>query len=1138
MNGSPSRRDKAANSPRFTSALKSFRLMPNSSNGQRMSPSKEYTGFLDGPPERRELYEKLKPGNDASDRMKAALGLSKVVQDYSLSGVTQIWVAGQDLLDSKYPLDVQKAAYQLMTGCVSSQNQLGSMDRVIYFHALSESTNPDCMEPQLRALSTLTRDGRDLSPFENLIASLLSKWVQRCFRNAELARKERDHLQQHGKLSMSHSERDLSNVLDFLTRVLKFNFPMFENRDLNLIVEEIVAICRTTTSSKDIEDCVTCLDVITRYGYVPVAVTAPVLEILCGAFVSVPEHSLFSWTVAKNLLRSHVAYKALSTLKNFLKPSKIGYQINIVRGAVRFLANILVDSDDEDLPEISPLSVMNSLKQCIGIRNVKLSADVVIALNILFESEITVRSLDLVAWEGLLDVLRILLGTSSTKHDGPHAPASKHTVEHISESDRRILIGKLEEIFNKGLVSNNIDIEKVLIQFFMLYHEELKETTVLTILHHYQSQHLCFPSCDLWKENCESLVKCFLRSNKTFSPTVRFEALQIITDAYQLIKGVLDPKTSLQLLLLILYDLRLEKVSLICEMVIEVAVDFICCFSLELGDQVFMSLSACCIPVNAVEEPTNISSPMLTAKDAKSTNFSLSSMVSATAASGFSAIFIRSITSKNVELSSRAFAELLKIASCTTAYDMARINALRVLLRIRVNNQDEIFVTEYLGNDSLAALFHRTPETLTPPRLHSNVNLKELEIDSVGKDVKPPSVLKGKTLHTDFSNADLPGAPLWLLPDHLSLPVKPSKRPASHLHAANGQFGGSTLPIAMWIDTIISIFETESSWEVYCYVIVGLPRQLSNSQLFTACHGQLRRIRHVVCDQLFKSGPPKLHPPSELKKADFAIGLIRILTILISYHHIFIKSEEDEIVLALQMGLHKWQRTAKPSIHALTICCYELPLSTSKFLTGILTKLSQIITLPSVSVHILELILTLSSIPALYVNFTENDFRCVFGIAFQYIQHSRSSGISPNQSERGIPSIDEVAVSTSPTSESASYLLSLAYETVTHWFLALRLSERRKYVTYISRGLLLFDKNTSALGEPSQVCWDMITRFTYSEAEAQSRPVAPPIAESVSTSKTWVQGNTIYTITTATATGVSQCTIRRPVSHLHAFAYI
>jgi hypothetical protein len=112
--------------------------------------------------------------------------------------------------------------------------------------------------------------------------------------------------------------------------------------------------------------------------------------------------------------------------------------------------------------------------------------------------------------------------------------------------------------------------------------------------------------------------------------------------------------------------------------------------------------------------------------------------------------------------------------------------------------------------------------------------------------------------------------------------------------------------------------------------------------------------------------------------------------------------------------------------------------------------------------------------------------------------------------------------------DNPHYVLHMAYNVLTTWFLAVRLTERAKYVPWIIRGLVL---GPEGVDEQTQACIDMLQRFTYSDVTlSQSLPITPELKGSVVT-RNWLTGRlTVVTISTETQSGVSHVTVRKPVN--------
>jgi hypothetical protein len=354
------------------------------------------------------------------------------------------------------------------------------------------------------------------------------------------------------------------------------------------------------------------------------------------------------------------------------------------------------------------------------------------------------------------------------------------------------------------------------------------------------------------------------------------------------------------------------------------------------------------------------------------------------------------------------------------------------------------------------------------------------------------------------------------------------------------------LPLTLWLEAVLSLLqEPDVDWEIYSYVLVHLGAQLKNRALFTSAVPHIKLLRNVVCDQIRSQSFHEPPSHTSLRKADVAVCLFHILTMLVGYSAWFAKSEDDEIVRSFMLGIGSWESTSKWCIHALSVCCHEVPLSVSKSLDGIIQKMSQIITKPQIAIHILEFLCCLSRLPHVYTNFREEEYKMVFGVSFRYLQsvrdgkqrdEDRLAPPPPKANKRHSDSVREPK----PHAEDAragpddlpQYVYALAFHAITFWFMALKLRDRPAYVPWIARNLMYQDRNgKDVIEDQGMVTLDMMERVAYTDRDETiySADFTQPTDGEV-TQCTWITGLSLLTIETAGRTGLSQLTIRRPVS--------
>ncbi|CAO3582958.1 unnamed protein product [Absidia cylindrospora] len=378
----------------------------------------------------------------------------------------------------------------------------------------------------------------------------------------------------------------------------------------------------------------------------------------------------------------------------------------------------------------------------------------------------------------------------------------------------------------------------------------------------------------------------------------------------------------------------------------------------------------------------------------------------------------------------------------------------------------------------------------------------------------------------------------------------------------------------------LAVLSDSPNWELVSFVLKRLPWQLATKHMFCGAKTYIRKLHRALVKWISSRNFLKqvAHIPSTVKRNDLNVYAYQLLTVLISYRRLFKKHAQDEMVYAFYIGITQVTTATKPCINALTICCHELPLSIAKMLNEILQRMSQIISVGSVSVHILEFLSGLARLPNLYSNFTGDMYKPVFAIALNYLQHARSvttsggsnyntmgSQISPASTPgmTGSPMFTSPVASGSLPSTPAmhqgqqqqqqqqnkdisqqgamsQYVLIMAYLVITVWFTAIPLRERRKHVPFIIQRLLA----GSPPDEQTHTCIDMLSRFSFADISLSpnkslvstilmdgpddlSNGNFGKIANSKN-ARTWVYGHTLLTLKTAKALGWVEMTIRRP----------
>ncbi|WFD34141.1 Tuberous sclerosis 2-like protein [Malassezia cuniculi] len=469
----------------------------------------------------------------------------------------------------------------------------------------------------------------------------------------------------------------------------------------------------------------------------------------------------------------------------------------------------------------------------------------------------------------------------------------------------------------------------------------------------------------------------------------------------------------------------------------------------------------------------------------------------------------------------------------------ARIAALQWLMSLRADRHHALYFGSNVADETynLAELLRRTPDSEREAERGRDSN-RERDRSDRGERNRSRSRMVERSRERPLTGTRVvPTLPLWSIP--ASLPFSPPL-----FGEATGDVAyvyqdpdmpkdAPLLPIGEYLSMIVQIVQDEADWEVVSFVLVHLPAQLRNKHMFCGplCAIQilslLSMLRHAVHTQRLV---PNVMLPEDVRRTDVYAVAYNTLVVLISYRHLLSRVQQDELVEVFISGLSRSQNTAQPCIRALVLACHELQKSVTRHASAMLVKLSTIMSSIAMSAHILELIVEIGSVPATYANFTDAEYKRVFGIALQYIQYHQSAAAADREDIRSSPAIFSLS----------QYVMMLAYFNIAHWFMTLRLGERPKHVPYITRGLMLANEGRDKLVDQTVVCLDFLARFSYSAAEpkparslirflvAGDAPATQKAPSGVQLSRTWLMGKALITVTSLQRPRWFEFVVRRP----------
>lgn len=1152
-----------------------------------------------GPPELAELIEQLDKSHPFVERADAVDKICTILEEYPLQNILGLWSVASDLVLLEQPDEVADAGYKLLRS-ISLDPKLTPVERTLIFDAASYRRTTRCFQWRLDIVVTLTNGGKNIAACESAIVPFILNALDACFKAS------RDAFNTSRKASGKRSAdkplqetENLGRIFQYASDVCKFNARILTDSDLEQILDRVMHICQNTTQESDMENCIKLFDTIITFVHVPINVIKSSLEVLCAIHRQIGSLEERTWNTLSNLFRSHIGQAAIMSLLHTLKdgPSIKNRHSSLYRGTMQVLQKLVIEDGQSDLPKVPMSLIFPALKASIKEPHATQEAFVIDLIDSILSQD-TMRDA-LLAEADLSDMLEVIricterdddrsraratgLGENSSAGDkeshpsmapaiengsannrahdediGPHADSPISTANGI-KSGRRSEEDKIFRVFAKlnhiSLAMDYVQREAIM-NLFLHCADRLSDSMTEQMIQYFAEERFLHPSNSDWLDVSRRVAASTLHDT-TRPNTVRLLAIKVLRDTHDAVE-LLCANDAAQSAAILLERIESENNVQVLEALVGFAVDVAERAHLDSFLEILELLQ------KKLDQP-RISASSSSQPWAAHTFVPKTDMPSGShcdiIAVAFVRLFIRSFT--HAAQKTRILYNSIRGIAGNDKYDNeSRLTALRLLFRLRADSRHALTVNSSSEGERIAAELCRTEETaIATEKSDGSTDLGRSE------DASPGRKISGSSPHTSLNRqtgrmaaaagrVSKPIAPLWMYPGPKGLPeeapAEPSRVVYSHIDASRYPLSDDIhdMEITLWLELIISLLQRPPDWEIYSYVLVHLGPQLSNQALVRSCVVQLQMLRSVLCEQVRNSSFHEPPPHTLLKKADVAVCLYHILTVIISYHEYFEKSEEDDMVKAFLQGIVQWDRTSKWCIHALSVCCFELPLAVSKSLDTIIQKLSQIVTKPATAIHILEFLTSLARLPELYRNFREEEFKTVFGVCFRYLQHirdQRSRAAMPSVSQRGHSSLRHSGPGKDlgTTSDSGSrrphsveedlpqYLYSLAFHVITFWFMAVKLEDRPKQIPWIIKNLWTVDSSgRQSMEEQGQVIVDIMNMVAYTDRdhtvrrENFSKPGDGEVWK-----KTWIINNALLTIETAARTGVSQITNRRPVS--------
>ncbi|KAL4898587.1 hypothetical protein BDV59DRAFT_6505 [Aspergillus ambiguus] len=1101
--------------------------------------------------------------------------VSKSLQWFSPEQSLALWEAGSYLL---YESAEARRSGSSLLEAVSARQDLTPAARRIVFESISQPSDPDAIPARIQSLISLSDHGRKLEFTTSSILPLISSCVVPLYELISSARLKARKSKVPKANGPGFDDDILDDLFQFAVDVITLQRKPPSSEEVQALLEQIFVVCRKTSVAADIKNSLAVFDSIILYADIPDGSFVPMLEVLCSIHASVKSLSGPTSRAVRNLAKSKRQTEMINTLYSFLLETSEdkGQTLNVLRGSVYVFTDIIRAHGQDGIPSLEFDKLVDSLRAVLKIASKKddgrLEADILeLCLNAL-EGEYAHVALA-TGWSGFAD---LMISCSLRAVDEPEerpVPSSSPQLLHprgsiLDDTKSNILssiiqiTSALESLWERMNEAQKLDAT----HFLMNVSQHLEPPQAELILGTMRTERLCYPGSPGWVQHCQRLIRCFVRS-RTKPSDIRILALDTVKEPLS------DPDHLAQfeaqgLLNLMLENFAGEEDLLFLESLVSFLVD-VSVFT-ENEDTFKTLVDTISSPMSkdpSKEASQGAESPlsMTSSQHLSSINIMLETSLANVCAIGLVKIFLRTLN-QSATKSGISFEALLTIAESSIRPADSRLTALRLLFRLRCDSTGSITVVAAPEEDFVVNPSGRNSDTSPKPHSSSEDHTAEHGVDN---DHRPsvqsrhpskdqPSSLSTKSATRSASlplRTSRPTPPVWTYASHQVLPEDPpvTSSPFVYAYTTPNELSGqepdsapkAALKANMWLETVISLLQREMNWDLYSYVLTHLAPQLRNRGLFSNAVPQVKLLRSIMCDQV-KNDTFREPPASTgVKKTDVASYIFESLCVLVSYHEYFAKSEEDELVRAFMLGIiASWSGTSRGCIHALSVCCHEIPLSVTKSLNGILDKMSKVITMSNLAVHILEFLALLARLPDVYINLREEEIRTVFGICIRLLQTSREQRFKSSESpvrntqvstKLGSGMRETTALPPDMSDPSlqdgmSRYIYTLTHHVMVFWFLSLKLQDRAKQVNWITSRLIFKDEHGKEMvEEQSQVFLDLMQRVAFTDlGETIPYDTFPPSpADGPVLNKSWVVGMSIITVETAGVSGLTQITKRQ-----------
>lgn len=1103
-------------------------------------------------------------GRPFKDRLAAMRATSShELRQLSVDSLRAIWAAVEDLISVQANMEARQASLELLRRSASHPG-LGPEERKALCSMILTPISPSGSRLQILALRELMHDGVNVSPCEKEVSAYLVATLKDVF----IATLEaRSALKKNKSRRPIIEEETLEELLRFANDLVDRSSTVLGKDNLSILIQRLIWIANKTTSHKDLEQVAFLIRTITSRSSIPPEHFESCIEVLCGiSCTSDASVGEATWTSMKSLLASENQTAVVDFLLRILRYWPKDRQSITVRGALLSLKHIVEANGEDSVPIIDMQQLLYAL-QAVAPTNSRLQVDCLqIVISCLEDQETASRLLDS-DWSSLDAVIYRTDDTMNTVNQplwypllGPASLLSSfvkyyqtRAFSHLQENWTSL--ERLARHLESNWANQNTRQRTMTLGLMLHVGCYVDRSMLAATLDHIIGDRLLLPTNEDWIYHISILLEVIaFDTSKPLKFRYRIFALfdEIVQDTKVAATRLEGMKELVHLILKkMAKESEVPLTNILAQSLVRFALD-------DDDDDVFDAVLAFVAGAASFEGTTD-----QTAQNPVSTGAQNNR-----AATHLVWLFQQCLTRCCPLRTKCCFERLVAIAVDATMPTDSRLTIMKLLSRLRCNPECALAVISVPDTLGLAAALCRTEASAqmrNPSRgmLNRASGIAESPGGRIGRtsgielsrSARSRSTTRSGNGHDRSIKATLP---LWMYPGTKGLPIDPPQTYSKDVYICNGlkghdhdHTGMAVLGIERWSDLILDILQFGSDWEIYSYVLVHLPSQLTNIALFTGRIPFVQSLHRTVLSQL-RTG--NFHEPPAItgvKKGDVALCLYNTMTILLAYKECLGRDQLDETVRIFYTGIGTWDRAARSCIHALVLCSHEIPANLRRFILLIIQKMSQIITQSHLAVDILEFLASLVRLPETYqiVGPESQDFlRTVFGICISYIHHAREQreksvgATRPSHAAARHSGLSNKSSTASEASQSSDvqkdlpeYVFTIAYHVLTLWFLAIDVRERSKHVGWIVKNLTWKDElGNESMEEQSQVTLDMIHRTAYNDLGETHANVDFHDAHGPILKETWLVGMSIISLETVQETGLTLITKRQASGTTHA----